>query len=72
MTTVTIPRKLSRKGELVIIPKAEYDALLKFRRGKEITLTPAQKRALVCAEDNFRKGRTLSYHALAKKLGFAG
>ena len=28
MTTITIPRKLSQNGDLVIVPKKEFDELL--------------------------------------------
>lgn len=72
MTTITIPKEVTKKGELAIVPREEYESLLELRRGKEVALTPAQKRALARAEGNFQKGKALSYHALAKKLGFTG
>jgi O6-methylguanine-DNA--protein-cysteine methyltransferase len=71
MTTVTIPKKLAEKGDLVIIQRREYEDLLEFKKAKEFTPTPAQKRALSRAEANLKQGKTLSYHELAKNLGFA-
>ena len=71
MNTLTIPKRLVQKGDLVVIPRKEYEALLELKRVKEFTPTPAQKRALVLAEKNFSRRKTLSYNELFKKLGFA-
>lgn len=38
---------------------------------KEFRPTSAQKKALSRAEDDLKQGKTLSYHEVAKKLGFA-
>ena len=70
MNTITIPKKLAEKDDLVVIPRKEYEALLVFKKFKEFTPTLAQRKALLKAEDNFRKGKTLSYYGLVKKLGF--
>ena len=72
MTTITIPKELARKGDLVVIPRAEYEALRGARKIKEFTPTAAQRKALRQAERDYRLGRTLSYHELAKKLGIRG
>ncbi len=72
MNTITIPKKLARKGDLIVVPRKEYEALLLLKRFKEFAEfapTPAQKKALTKAENNFRKGKSLSYYELAKKLG---
>lgn len=71
MNVITIPQKISSRGDLVIIPRKEYEALLEFKKFKEFYPTIAQKKALLNAEHNLRKGMTLSYHELVKKLGFA-
>ncbi|MEK7193499.1 MAG: hypothetical protein AAB652_01790 [Patescibacteria group bacterium] len=70
MNTITIPKKVAARGDLVVIPRKDYEALLELKRLKEFSPTVAQKKALVRAEQNFRKGKTLAYHELAKKLGF--
>lgn len=72
MDTVTIPRKLAPQDDLVVIPRKEYEALMELRKVIEFKPTGTQKKALVRAEQNLKKGRTLSYHELAKKLGFTG
>lgn len=71
MTTITIiQHKTTSEKELVAIPRAEYEALIQFKKAREFALTATQKKALQCAERNFSRGKTLSYDDLAKKLDF--
>ena len=70
MSTITIPKKLAKQDDLVVIPKKEYEALLLFKKFREFTPTAAQRKALRRAESNKRGNGTLSYHELVKKLGF--
>lgn len=66
MNTTTIPKKMAKKDDLVVIPRKEYEALLRLKNVREFSPTSAQKKALVRAEKNFRKGKTLSYNELTK------
>lgn len=68
MNVITIPKKLAKRDDLVVIPRGEYEALLGFQKIKEFTPTPTQKQALARAENNFQKGKTLSYNELIKKM----
>ena len=71
MTIITIPKKIARNEDLIAIPRKEYEALLVRRKHvAEFVPTEGQKTALRRAEDNLRKGKTLTYNELAKKLGF--
>lgn len=70
MQTITIPKQLVRQGELVLIPRKEYDALRLLQKTLEFRPTAVQRRALVRAEKNLSKNKTLSYDDLAKSLGF--
>ena len=70
METITIPKKLAEKDDLVVIPKREYQALLSLKKIREFVPTETQKRALAEAENNLRKGKTLSYNELLKRLEF--
>lgn len=70
MTTITIPKKLAQKDDLIVVPRKQYEALLKQRVLGEFTPTAAEKRALARALKNFRAGKTLSYDELVRKLGF--
>ena len=67
--TITIPRTLARKGDLVVIPRSEYEAFCGWKKIKEFAPSPSQKKALLRAERNLRLGKTFSYHELVSKLG---
>lgn len=71
MTTVTIPRELTRCGELVLIPKKEYESLISFRlqeKEKEISLTSKQKNAISKARERIAAGNFLTVNELKEKL----
>lgn len=70
MPLLTIPKTLIKEGDLIIIPRKEYESLLELKKIKEFMPTPAQKRALARAEKNLKRGKTLSYNEFTKKLGF--
>lgn len=70
MATITIPKTLAQKDDLVVIPRQEYEALVELKRLREFNPTASQKKSLLRAEQNFRRGKTLSYNELIKKLGF--
>lgn len=67
---LTIQKKYQEK-DVVIIPRQEYEYLIKFKKIREFSPTLAQKRSLARAENNFKKRKTLSYNELVQKLGFA-
>jgi len=71
MATVTIPKKLAGKGDLVVIPKKEYESLMRLKAMKGFTPTIADRRALAVAENNLKRNKTLSYNELVHRLGFA-
>ena len=71
MPTITIPKKLAQKDDVIIVPRKEYEALTELRRMQEFIPTAAQKKALLKAERNLMQGKTLSYHEVVRKLGFA-
>ena len=70
-TVVAIPKKITSRGDLVVIPRSEYRALLELKRFQGFKPTQAQKKSLARAENNLRRGKTLSYNELVEKLGFA-
>ncbi|HEY4474255.1 MAG TPA: hypothetical protein VI957_03785 [Candidatus Paceibacterota bacterium] len=73
MFTITIPKTLANKGDLIVIPRTEYKKLLanKKEEGGNLTLTLAQKKLLVRAKKDLRAGKLLSYGELGRKLGFS-
>ena len=54
MATITIPKKLAQKGDLVVLPRKEYEALIGLRKTREFIPTAAQKKALIEAEANLK------------------
>lgn len=70
MTTLTIPKELAGKGDLVLVPRREYEALVKTRVIREFVLTAIQRKALARGMKNLRAGKTLSYDEFVRKLGF--
>ena len=71
MRAVTIPKALSKAGDLVVIPRKEYEQLLQLKKIREFRPTAVQKQALKRAERNLKQGKTLSYDAVARSLGLA-
>ena len=60
---VTIPKDLARMGDLVLVPRKEYESFMEYRKIKEFFPTIAERRALRRAERNLKKGKTLSIAA---------
>ena len=71
MKVFTIPKSLSKEGDLVVIPRREYEQLLAFKKIREFQPTARQIAALKKAERNLKKGNALSYDAVARALGLA-
>ncbi len=71
IVSIPIPKKFAQKGDLVIIPKKEYERLLAAQDDDPDTLTPAEKRAVKRAQKNFRAGKYITLDELKKRLGLA-
>ena len=72
MSPITISKKITRGAELVVLPKKEYEKLLRARVILEYTPTAGEKRALAHARKNRAKGNFLTLDELKQKLGFRG
>jgi len=70
MNIITIPKKLAKKDDLVVLPRKEYENLVEFKKIKEFKPTVMQKKALRTAEKNLKEGKTLTINELKQKLGF--
>lgn len=68
MTPVTISKELIKKGDLVLIPRTEYEDLLRLRKIREVKMSTSQKRALKRARKNRAAGRFLTLHEFERKL----
>ncbi len=56
MTTITIPRSLARRGELVLIARKEYEQLLRIQKHK--VFYEELDRDLDKAIQDYKKGRS--------------
>jgi len=70
MATITIPKKITKGEDLVVLPRKEYEKPLEFKKISEFQPTSAQKRALIKARENRKKGDFLTFNELKQKLGF--
>ena len=60
MTTVTIPKELAKQGDLVLVPKKEYEELLGWRRAVKSSKKKKQTaldRSLAIALQEVREGK---------------
>ena len=69
---ITIPREMVRKGELVLIPRKEYEEFSNWRKSikffKTFKPTPAQKRELKKARQDFQQKKFITLNELKQKL----
>jgi len=70
MNTVTIPKELANRDDLVVIPRKEYEALLELTKISEFVPTAIEKKALIQARRNRKAGKYLTINELREKLGF--
>jgi hypothetical protein len=71
MTIITIPKK-AQKEDLVIIPKSEYERLIRAeparRVFKEVSMTKAQKLNLEVARRDYARGDFVTLDVLKRDL----
>ena len=73
MTTITIPKEFSRKGDLVVILRQEYDKLLKKQRVVPVVqLSASEKKALDRARTEMAKGEFVTLESLEYELASKG
>ena len=73
MNVVTIPKKLAQKGELVLIPRKEYEILIR-RQPKFIPvadLSASEKRAIARSEKELARGEYITLGDFEHELGSA-
>ena len=69
---ITIPRELAKKDDLIIIPRKEYEEFSQWKTAMKsfstFTPTPAQKRDLRKAREDYKKGNYMTLDELKQKL----
>jgi len=69
MVTIAVPKKIVHKREdLIILPRLEYEALLKRKGIREVKLTVGERRAVKESEKELAKGDYLTLNELEKYL----
>ena len=69
-TVITIPKELIKKGELVLIPRADYEELLRIK--KIISLvepSSSEKKAIKEAQRELQEGKYLTLKQFQHELG---
>lgn len=74
MATITIPKKITNGKELVVMPREEYQEYARWKKtvsAKRIFKpTKAELKDLEEARNEYRHGKTMTFHELKQKLGF--
>lgn len=66
MTILTIPRKLSGKGELILVPRRDYERLLKALKGQ--IFTNRLERDLEAAIQEINRSKVFGPFSSAREL----
>lgn len=70
MTTITIPKKVNRKEELIAIPRREYEAYLQFCKSvPSVKMTRAEKREWERAKKDYAQGKYVTLEKLEREMG---
>ena len=69
MSTITIPRRLAARGDLVVIPRKDYEMLLKISRKPQLSILQKELMgALAEVKNNKIYGPFFSVKAMMKSL----
>ena len=67
---IAIPRELSRQGELVVIPRSDYEEFLRLRKIIPlIELSPSEKKAMQTGRKEIQEGKYTTLKQLKNELG---
>ena len=71
MDVITIPKKLAQKGDLVMIPRKEYEILVSRqpRVIRVVRLTPAERRAIKKSKEELARGEYVTIDELVHESG---
>jgi RAB protein geranylgeranyltransferase component A len=67
---ITIPKELVKKGELVIIPRVQYEEYLRFKKAFPFgTLNASDKKAVEQGRKEIKQRKYLTLKQLKNELG---
>lgn len=75
MTAVTIPKKLTKGDDLVVLPRKEYEELLRIQQAaaksiKTFKPTVGEKKAIAASRKRLARGEHLTLEELRHELAF--
>ncbi|MBT9168440.1 MAG: hypothetical protein DDT19_01785 [Syntrophomonadaceae bacterium] len=69
MATITIPKKLIKEDDLVIIPRQKYEELLDLEKIiKIVKPAKSESQAIERGRKEIQKGKYISWHELKQEL----
>lgn len=72
MSTITIPKRITKGEELIVIPRKEYEEFSKWRKTiklfRTFTPTATQKRDLKKARQDYQQKKFITLDELKRKL----
>lgn len=70
MNTITIPRKVTKGEELVVISRKVYEEYLQLRKSVPVVkMTSAEKREWERAKKDYEQGKYVTFSELESELG---
>jgi hypothetical protein len=69
MRAITIPKKLAAQGDLIVIPRREYEALLAIKRIREYTPSASDRKAIRSGLKQKRQGKVRTWQSVKNELG---
>jgi hypothetical protein len=69
MRAITIPKKLVAQGDLIVIPRREYETLLAFKRIREGSPSASDRKALRIGLKQKRQGKVRPWRSVKHELG---
>jgi len=79
MTTITIPKKITKEKELVAIPQEEYEEFVQWQKAirpprilKTFKPTPVQLRTLKRSREDYKRGKYITIDELKRRLDIKG
>lgn len=66
---VTIPQKIAKQGDLVVMPRKEYEECLFYKKMASFNPSLAEKKAVKEGRKKIKKGECLTFQELKNEMG---
>lgn len=68
MNIVTIPKKLAEKGDLVVLPRKEYEEFFAWKKMRTVKPTAGELRTVARGRRQIREGKYVEWTELKREL----